>query len=140
MGFLMCSYADESGDVQVYSVCALLGKLEDFGEPGRRWRHALNEEHLAEFHASKLENHLKPYDHPSFDHDRRECLQRKFIGILTDLPIWGFNAFVEKEALAKHDRELAPFVSHREPYTFAFRMLIEIMAIEADEHPDKLNR
>jgi len=136
MGFMICSYADESGDQHpgVYSVCGLIAKLEDFVELERRWRKALNEQHLAEFHAAKIENHLRPFDDPSFDSDRRAFLQRTFIGLITEQPIWGFNAFVEIQALSKHADRLRPFVSDVKPYTFSFRMLVEIMAIEVDDY------
>ncbi len=134
MSFMICSYADESGDKGVYSVSGLLGKLENFVELGRRWRASLLEEGIEEFHAAKLENHLAPYDHPSFGRERRDHIQRKFIGLITGLPIWGFNAFVEIKSLGAHESELQPFMSHTEPYTMAFRMLIEIMAVEIDDY------
>jgi hypothetical protein len=134
MSFMICSYADESGDKGIYSVCGLLGKLGDFVELGRRWRAALHQERLTEFHSAKLENHLAPYADASFDRDRRDYLQRKFTGVITGLPVWGFNAFVEIKALATHESELKPFMSHTEPYTLAFRMLIEIMALEIDDY------
>jgi len=132
MSFMICAYADESGDKSIYSMSALLGKLSDFVELGRRWRRALQEESIPEFHAAKLENHRRPYDGSSFDADRRAYLQRKFIGLITELPIWGFATFVEIEALATNDTALARFMSHREPYTLSFRMAVEVMALEVD--------
>ena len=134
MSFMICSYADESGDKGIYSVCGLLGKLGDFVELGRRWRAALLKERLTEFHSAKLENHLAPYEDARFDRDRRDYLQRRFIGVITALPVWGFNAFVEVKALSAHESELKRFMSHTEPYTLAFRMLIEIMALEIDDY------
>lgn len=135
MSFMICSYADESGDKQVYSVCGLISKLEEFVELGRVWRQALTEEGLTEFHASKLENNLKPFDDlKRFHKDYRDHLQRKFIGLITSRPIWGFNAFVEHAALSAHETSLKRFMSHTEPYTFSFRMFVEILAVEVDEY------
>lgn len=138
MSFMICSYADESGDKQVYSVCGLLGKLSNFIDLGRSWRAALQAEGLTEFHAAKLENHWEPYDDTSvFTRDRIDYLQRKFIGLITSRRIWGFNAFVENAALKAHEAELLPFMPHLAPYTFAFRMFVEIVALEIDDYKKK---
>jgi hypothetical protein len=132
MSFMICSYADESGDRRAYSMCGLLAKLEDFVELGRQWRIALKEEGLPEFHSAKMENRLPP--HEDIDQDRRVFLQRKFIRLITDRKIWGFNAFVELDALKRHSDELAPYISDREPHLFCFRMAVEIMALEIDDY------
>jgi hypothetical protein len=138
MGFMICSYADESGDQRpgVYSVCGLIGKHAEFVELERQWRHALDDEGIPEFHAAKLENHLAPYGDLKFDFDRRSHLQRRFIGIITERALCGFNAFAEIKALQIHADRLRPFFSDSavKPYTFTFRMFVEIAAIEIDEY------
>jgi hypothetical protein len=138
LGFMICSYSDESADQNpgVYSVCSLMGKLMNFVELERRWRAALDDEGIPEFHAAKLENHLPPYDDTSFDFDRRSHLQRRFIDIITGQEIWGYNSFVEIAALAKYKDRMRPFFdeSGLKPYTFGFRMAVEVLAIEVDDY------
>jgi len=99
-------------------------------ELGRRWRRALADEGLPEFHAAQMEFRRKPHD--NIDHDRKEFLQRKFIGLIAERDIWGFNHFVQIDALIAHESALKKHMTHTEPHTFCFRMAVEILAVEVE--------
>jgi hypothetical protein len=130
---MICSYADESADSRVYSVSALLGRLSTFVELGRQWRLALIDEDIGEIHAARLENRRSPYDR--LERDQRDRLQRRFIGLITRLPIWGFHSFVELTAHKKYAVALRKQLDgYDDPHLFAFRMAVEVMAIEIDDY------
>lgn len=130
---MICSYADESADQRVYSVSALLARLPTFVELGRRWRLALAAENIIELHAAQLENRLAPF--AELERDQRNRLQRRFIGLITALPVWGFHAFVELAAHKKHATTLRNYLGrYDDPHLLTFRIAIESMAIEVDDY------
>jgi len=137
MGFMICSYADESADSRVYSVSGLIGRLRDFVELERQWRLMLPEKGISEFHASKLEFAQSPFDR--LDRDQRDDIQRTFIGLITKMPIWGFHGFIELEAYELHKAELQRLLpsDQSDPYKFTFRLVVEQMAVEVEDYQVK---
>ena len=130
---MICSYADESGDQKVYSVSALLSKLEDFVDLGRAWRSALKDEGLPEFHSSWLEQRKEPYE--NLERFQRDHIQKRFIRLIAERPIWGFHSSVELDAYKRHEAELKAILNgYQDPYLLTFRSTIESMAIEVNDY------
>lgn len=137
---MQVAYCDESADTRgtpfVFSVAGYLGHAREWVELERRWNRALRQESLPEFHMSWCENRLKHFQ--DMERDRRDYLQRKFIGIILECNLWGhasaihmqpYNAVMPKMQEGR-GIELA------KPYFLAFQHTVEMMAITLDEAPN----
>jgi len=136
---MQVAYCDESEDTNgqrlVYVVSGYLGSPQEWFELERRWKRALAEENIPEFHMSWCENRLKHFE--PMEREQRDHLQRRFIDIISATAIWGFSSAIHLQpysALSERIRQNRGDVFAK-PYYLAFQHQIEMMAIALDESP-----
>jgi hypothetical protein len=134
MGLMKIAYCDESGDhrsPKIFAVSGYLGVAADWFELGRRWKSALMAQGLTTtgFHMSKCENRSEaPYD--TMDRDRTDFLQRLFIDIIREAPLWGFASAIEQEHF---DNIIRKRQNNYRPYYLPFRHVIEGMSMVLED-------
>ena len=136
MALINVAYCDESAThiaPTVYAISAYLGRGPDWWELGRKWRAALKDEGLSFFHmAACVNGRDAPYE--GMDRERREALQRRFIGLINDTPLWAYAIAIELEPYANLMARMAK-LGRREvkPYELCFQHTLERMAYVLDE-------
>jgi hypothetical protein len=74
-------------------------------------------------------------DFQDMDRQRRDHLQRRFIGLILERPIGGYAAAIAKAPYdAWFPRISAARQQHAKPYYLAFQLLIELMALDMDKN------
>lgn len=138
MALIIVSYCDESEYHKtpgVYVVSGFLGHGPDWFELGRKWRAALQFEGLADvgFHAAACEGRQAPFE--NMERPERWRLQRKFIGLINDTPLWGMACAIELDRFRLPDiqepmkRVLGPF---HKPYYQTFLQTVGWMTDEVE--------
>ena len=133
MALMNVAYCDESADSRpprVFSVSGYLGRAPDWFDLGRRWGIALREEGLEKtgFHMAHCEAGLAAPYHVS--REERDRLQRRFIGIINDTPLWGYAVAIELDAY----QEIVGRTDYKKPYYIAFQYAVERMALVLEEN------
>ena len=128
LAMMTACYGDESDDThkkQAYVVSGLLASGVEWVELERRWKSALADEGLTEFHASKCEQGREPFD--QYDWLKRQHFQRRFYGIIAGLNIWGYSAAINLVDYGEYrqifDRNRPDY---SQPYFLGFQLALEL--------------
>jgi hypothetical protein len=136
MGLINVAYCDESAThiaPTVYAISAYLGRGPDWWELGRKWRAALKDEGIERgFHMAACVNQRDEYK--DMDGDRRMALQRRFIGLINETPLWAYAVAIELEPYNKLMDSLVALGKRRiKPYELCFQHTLERLAYVLDE-------
>lgn len=145
MGVITVAYCDESEYHKtpgVYVVSGFLGRGPDWFELGRKWRLALKENGLdgVGFHMADCENRQRDTPYGNMERLERDRLQRLFIDLINEAPIWGMATAIEldhwrsPEIAGPMKAALGPF---SKPYYQTFQHTVSWMAdtVEAGGFP-----
>jgi hypothetical protein len=132
---MLAAYSDESEDSRCFAVSGLLGTLPNWVELGRLWESKLKEFDLSEFHASKCEERLRPFER--YEREVRDMFQREFYALIGRVEVWGFCTAVWRSAYKLRWKEFESARSgtagnFTHPYFLAFQHSIEAMCLAVE--------